>query len=580
MKKLVVFFIYFICFNTILISKGMTEDIVITGVIYNPKNPHIMVNKQSVELNDKGQFRYILTLKEAAYIEVNYGQSLYLYFKSGDRLHLDIDAEKGLNAIEVSGNRPEINQHLIRESAESAKVTNYFNKNFTELVKLEENKYVEKINDLWQPFKDRFDTFVREHHISDPYFIKTQQAMMRYSWADILMRYPDWHRQITRNGAFQPSEHFYDFIDQMDLNDPELLDIEEYQNFLKRVLEYKSDKLLNKRKTWGDRNYQPFRAKMQVCLETFTDPEIRSEMLYSFMLPLIKDYYHKGINDLIQTFEENCTNQDYLDRINTLIQNDKIVRDKCKIIVYKTIHDITLDAFLYNPSNIKPGDRWPAVAFFHGGGWECGKPEWGQMQCEHFSSLGLVAISFEYRLSTQHGATPVECMADAKSAIRWMREHAEELGIDPTRIVASGFSAGGHIALCTAMINGFDEPGEDLSIRSAADAFMLWVTPAKIFDDGWFKQLLKNKAPVKDCDPDSHIRSGIPPIVFFQGTADDTVPPWSIKAFAKKMKAVGNRCDLHMYEGQTHLSWGENALDVLEKMDAFLASLGYIQHAQ
>jgi acetyl esterase/lipase len=63
--------------------------------------------------------------------------------------------------------------------------------------------------------------------------------------------------------------------------------------------------------------------------------------------------------------------------------------------------------------------------------------------------------------------------------------------------------------------------------------------------------------------------------LIFQGTADDLIPLWSVKEFAKKMTAAGNRCDLHVYEGQTHLNWGDNARDVLEKMDKFLESIGY-----
>jgi acetyl esterase len=167
-------------------------------------------------------------------------------------------------------------------------------------------------------------------------------------------------------------------------------------------------------------------------------------------------------------------------------------------------------------------------------------------------------------------------MADAKSAIRWMRQHAEQLGIDPHRIVASGFSAGGHLAACTAMIDKFDEPDEDQSISSAANALMLWVTPVKIFVDGWFKQILKGRAEVSECDPDQHIHPGLPPMIIFQGTEDDQVPFWSVKEFARKVKKAGNRCELNIYEGQTHLGWGENAKDVFQKMDRFLESLGYV----
>jgi acetyl esterase/lipase len=365
-------------------------------------------------------------------------------------------------------------------------------------------------------------------------------------------------------------------VDELDLNDPELFDLIEYKTFLNRYFFHKSEEALKSSPELRNRNYKSFRANMKVALDTFKDPMIRSEMMYPFMQNLMTDYNHKGIDDLIQAFKKNCTNQDYIAEIEKLYQADKAIRDKCVVKVYKTIGDVTLDVFLYSPSGIKKGEKRPALAFFHGGGWEAGKPEWGDMQCEHFSSLGLVALSFQYRLTTQHDTTPLEGIADAKSAIRWIRENAEELGVDPSRIVASGFSAGGHLAMCTAMIDKFDEPYEDHSISSAADALMLWVTPVKVFEDGWFKQILRNGADVKECDPDAHVRPGLPPSIIFQGTADDLIPLWTVKEFARKMTAAGNRCDLHIYEGQTHLNWGDNARDVLEKMDKFLESIGYM----
>jgi acetyl esterase/lipase len=295
-------------------------------------------------------------------------------------------------------------------------------------------------------------------------------------------------------------------------------------------------------------------------------------------MPLfLTESYHKGIDDLISTFRENCKDPAYVQEVDEIIAADKEVRDGCKVVTYKTVEDVSLDAFVYLPEGHRVGDRRPAVAFFHGGGWDVGKPEWGRMQCEHFASLGMVAVSFEYRLYTQHDATPVQGIADAKSALRWMRSNAGELGIDTDRIAASGFSAGGHLALCAAMLDTFDEPGEDLTVSAKPNAFLLWVTPAKIFESNWFKRILKGQAEVADCDPFLHVRPGLPPAVMFQGTIDSDVPPWTARAFAQKMRDAGNRCDLHMYEGQTHLNWGDNAFDVLEEMDAFLESIGFMR---
>jgi acetyl esterase/lipase len=509
-------------------------------------------------------------------VKLDFGKILWIYLKPGDSLDVEIDAAKETESITVTGDSLEINRFLVQDSHESARASEYFSHNFREIVLLDEEGFRQKINEIWSPFAERFDSFIQEKKIRDQDFMKFHRAAMRYSRTDILLQYEGWHRNLSGDPEFRPSESFYDFLEELEYNDPSLLRIEEYRGFLERYLDYRQERELDDTSRYEGMSFKPVRARIRVCLDTFTDPQIRSEMLYSLMHPIVSEHNHKGLEDLIRIFRDNCTNQDYVQDIEKLIAADKAIRDNCRIMTYKTTGNMDLDALVYLPEGHQQGDQRTAVAFFHGGGWDVGKPEWGQMQCEHFSSLGLVAVSFEYRLWTRHGASPVEGVADAKSALRWMRKNSNELGIDPERIVASGFSAGGHLALCTVMIHRFDEPGEDLSVSAAPNAMLLWVTPAKIFGDMWFRRILRDDVAVEDLDPDSHIKPGLPPSVMFQGTIDSDVPPWSVKAFAGKMRAAGNRCDLHVYEGQTHLNWGENSLDVLEKMDAFLKSIGFL----
>jgi acetyl esterase/lipase len=392
----------------------------------------------------------------------------------------------------------------------------------------------------------------------------------------MLLNYPNWYRRFTGNKDHKFSEEYHNFINLLDFNDPESMSLDEYRSFLNSYVEVRAEKELKENTILLDKNYRHIRAKVHVIIQTFTDPKIKSEMLFSIMEPFIRDYYDKGIDDLIALFRKNCSEQKYVEKIDQMVNSDKDIREQCEILVYKTIDDITLDAFVYRPADVMSGEKRTAIAFFHGGGWDCGKPEWGHFQCTHFSLKGMVAISFEYRLQAQHDATPLEGIADAKSAIRWMRKHSDELNIDPNRIVASGFSAGGHLSACTVMIDKFDEPNEDLSISPAANALMLWVPAVKIYEG--FKPRLKNRAETKDVDPASHIRHGLPPTIIFQGDKDEQVPFSSVKEFSWRMKIAGNRCDLHIYKGQTHLNWGKNSDDVLMKMDNFLISLGYLEN--
>lgn len=85
--------------------------------------------------------------------------------------------------------------------------------------------------------------------------------------------------------------------------------------------------------------------------------------------------------------------------------------------------------------------------FFFGGAWTNGAVTQFARQARYFAQRGMVAIVADYRVFGRHRTSAFEAMADAKSALRWVRAHSAELGIESNRIVAAGGSAGGHIAL-------------------------------------------------------------------------------------------------------------------------------------
>ncbi|RCW92133.1 alpha/beta hydrolase [Winogradskyella arenosi] len=134
--------------------------------------------------------------------------------------------------------------------------------------------------------------------------------------------------------------------------------------------------------------------------------------------------------------------------------------------IYKTTAQGNLNMHLFKPSNYKASDQRPVIVFFFGGGWVGGHPKQFYQQARYFLDHGFLAISEAYRVRGKHNTTPFESVTDAKSAIRFLRLHADKLGIDPNKIIASGASAGGHVAACTGVIKGFDKTGENLNISS------------------------------------------------------------------------------------------------------------------
>jgi acetyl esterase/lipase len=116
------------------------------------------------------------------------------------------------------------------------------------------------------------------------------------------------------------------------------------------------------------------------------------------------------------------------------------------IRTYKTVDGADLKLHVFKPSGTFTAPR-PAMVLLHGGGWNVGGPEWTYDRAKAYASRGMVAIGVQYRLSNFKTITPLDAMADTRDAIRWVRSHAGELGVDPARIAVYAWSAGGHLGV-------------------------------------------------------------------------------------------------------------------------------------
>lgn len=279
-------------------------------------------------------------------------------------------------------------------------------------------------------------------------------------------------------------------------------------------------------------------------------------------------------------------------KARTADQNEPLQFEGARTEIYKTVSDIQLAIYIFEPAGHKSGDQTPAIVFFFGGGWMAGTPKQFEQQCRYLASRGMVAMTADYRVFSRHGTLAVKCVEDAKSVVRWVRANASRLGIDPKRIAAGGDSAGGHIAACTGVIEGFESPGDDKSVSSVPDALVLF-NPALVLAQlqGLEPIQLERLERIEDrlgtkpenLSPAHHIRKGAPPTLVQHGKTDTTVPYRTAEGFADVMKKAGNRCELVGYEGQSHgffnYGRGDNAsfIATTREMDKFLASLGWLK---
>jgi acetyl esterase/lipase len=226
--------------------------------------------------------------------------------------------------------------------------------------------------------------------------------------------------------------------------------------------------------------------------------------------------------------------------------------------VYKTIDTFKLKVDIFYTDQTFQKVNNTAIVFFHGGGWAYGTPSEFFTTCERYAKMGLVTFSVDYRLSIDNGETPsktispIECAMDAKSAMRWVRENAEKLHIDINKIVAAGQSAGGHLALCTAMIDDYNEKSDNLSISCSPNAVLLFSACVNAVE-GWCDRLLGDRRnKIWSISPFHNVRKGLPPMIEFHGTDDEQVPKWTVQFFEGEMEKEGNYFEQHMYEGRKH----------------------------
>jgi acetyl esterase/lipase len=246
---------------------------------------------------------------------------------------------------------------------------------------------------------------------------------------------------------------------------------------------------------------------------------------------------------------------------------------------YKTIDTVALNLQVYYPKRIKRNKKIPAVIFFFGGGWVSGNTGQFKPHCEYLAQQGMAGITAEYRIKNKHNTTPQDAIADAKSAMRWLKANADKLNLDKNRIIAAGGSAGGHLAACTATLDAFNDPSDDLNIDPKPDGLILF---NPVLNTAGFMDRFGGEKEVKESSPIFHISETTPPTLIFHGTEDTVEPASTILEFQKIMIGKENTCEVILFGGEKHAFFNKGKKNdrpfhqTLVLMKQFLIDEGYL----
>ena len=223
-----------------------------------------------------------------------------------------------------------------------------------------------------------------------------------------------------------------------------------------------------------------------------------------------------------------------------------------------------------------------AAILVHGGGWTAGDKSGGPRKAliaplhEPLQQAGLAWFSINYRLAPQHPYPA--CLDDVLAAIRWVKAHAAEYRIDPSRLALAGESAGGHLVALAAVraeaatqvaavvpFYGRFDLTDDLKPGDALRANYVALFGRAVFDE-------PAQALMRAASPLHFIKPGLPPFLLVHGTADTTVPYEQSVRLQASLRAQRVPCDFLPIEGGAHgmLSWNKVAPGYRQQVAAWI----------
>ncbi len=255
-------------------------------------------------------------------------------------------------------------------------------------------------------------------------------------------------------------------------------------------------------------------------------------------------------------------------------------------VVYATRDGQPLHLQVFNHWSPAPGKKYPTVLHIRGSGWMKQDIAGFLPQLTEIARCGYVVASMEYR-STDGGHRFPAQVEDAKAAIHYLKEHAEELDIDPDRIAVLGDSSGGH----TALMAGFtgseilcrpEQQGEDLSVRCIVDFFGLTDLTVIADDPSGMDHVTENSIEArllgakpseipeacKAASPVTYItqEAQLPPTLIVHGDRDDMVPFRQSVLLYEKLKQCGQSADFIMVRNGAHGAriWTSTVMDTVK----------------
>lgn len=196
--------------------------------------------------------------------------------------------------------------------------------------------------------------------------------------------------------------------------------------------------------------------------------------------------------------------------------------------------------------NLDKSKKHPLIIFIFGGGWTDGTPDHFKDQSIEFDRNDFITARIDYRVYNQDGTTIETAMTDAFYSLKYLDSVCDKIYADRNNVFLSGGSAGGHLALCSVLLNNIKN---NLNVKG-----LILFNPVIDTTESGYMSAATTEQPLAPImfSPIHHLKKGLPPTIIFDGTNDTTMPYKRVCEFCEESRKFGNDVTMVPYEGREH----------------------------
>ncbi len=344
MKKILLFLVlisFFACKNKV---EKAPNTAVLKGIIENQLGDFITISHKvglekitdTARVDSTGKFILKIDIKKPGYYTFFHGrETASLYLSPGDSINLKLNTDEFDETLSFDGKGALANNYII----ETYLLNEKLGIDYREIYKLEKNNFISKIDSIYKILNKHLEEFIGKNEDFNDYFISMEKNKLLYKKASLKIKYPESYKYMTKNDSLDLGEDYNDYLNELNLNDSNLLELPEFINFLISYMKEEVNKLFEEDTILAKKDNGYMLAMIKVIQNTFTDHKIKEYLLYNLMYEQLRYYGINNIDEIMKVFKENCTKKEYLDKIEEEYKNWEVIAfgKKAPVFEYQDI---------------------------------------------------------------------------------------------------------------------------------------------------------------------------------------------------------------------------------------------------